>query len=89
MATPASFKRNRRNSRRSIQRSAQKQRIVEPAEISLSVSAAAKYRVSHHRSSKIKTKRDRFYQLALVTPGIRPAQANSRKVRRDIWNSRM
>jgi hypothetical protein len=48
MATPASFKRNRRNSRRSIQRSAQKQRIVEPAEISSGVSAAANYRISDH-----------------------------------------
>lgn len=29
------------------------------------------------------------YQLALVTPGMSPAQASSRKVRREIWNSRM
>ena len=30
-----------------------------------------------------------FYQLDLVTPGINPCEASSRKVRRDILNRRM
>ena len=47
-AASASFKEKWRNSRRYIKRSALKQRIVEPPEISLSVSAAADYRISDH-----------------------------------------